>query len=64
MANKQNAEAGFAAAPGSAAGAARDWHWTLRSMETEIGPLCVDCGENVPESGQRCDECRMDEWTE
>jgi len=27
-------------------------------MEIPIAPICVDCGENLPEIGSRCDECR------
>jgi len=39
----------------------RDWHWTLRSMETYCGPLCAECGEAVPSYGRLCEDCYVNE---
>ncbi len=39
---------------------ARDWHWTLRSMEIPLTRLCVDCGENIPSGGSLCEDCLLD----
>ena len=46
-------------APGSAC-SPRDWHWSLRSMETYAGRLCVECGERVPAGGPMCEECEIE----